>query len=1343
MSKYLLPILLGFACCVIIITPSFAQKLPSEKPVGLAELPPWAQLMYSERPNVWEVDRAYSAWFREHPFVKTAHTQYYKKWRRLVENRTDADGFVLERSLEEVRREQRTYLNLIEQQNHLSRNTPEWNCLGPFDTYSEETPSLRVSWQANVYTIDQSQSNPEIVYCGTENGGVFRSNDKGLNWEPASFTSLIGTVRSVKVHPTNPETVYAGDGRFLYKTVDGGLNWATVYEQNNLNVNDIAINPANPNVLLVAADAGLFRSENAGQTWSALYTAKCWDLEIKPNDPTVVYLLKNNSAQKRCEFFKSSDSGASFSIRESGWYSSANADRRDDGARMTVTPADANAVYVVLAGDSKPGDNGFIGVFRSMDAGETWNLPNPPVGGPYTASHPNLMTLNNTNTLYQGYYNLGIAAAHTNANQVLIGGLNLWSTTDGAQTFTPLGGYQGNVGWIHPDQQEIEINGNDMWVANDGGINYSTNLFNTHESRKNGLIASEFWGFGSGWNDDLLVGGRYHNGNTAHRNGFEQGQFLRLGGAEAPTGYVNPGGKNIAYFSDIDSRIVPNSFTEQVRRLPQLALYPNESYFAAHSGELEFHPYCYNVIYVGRENKLWRSDNGGQAFFLVKAFGEDPDSPLLHFEISRSNPDVIYVYQRTSFAGATLWKTSNGGATWASKTFPSANSQRAGTMALSAEDENTLWVAFGHQNNDGAKIYKTTNGGDSWENWTTPSLNGQSIQAILHQAGTDGGVYIGTNYAVFYRDNSLNDWILYNSNLPTRTDANIFRPFYKENKLRLATYSNGLWECDFSVPSAPLAQPTVDKLFSSCTRDTFYFDDYSILQHAGATWSWSFPGAAYVSSTTERAPKVVYNQPGVYDVALQITDGSGQISSKSIPQMITVTNACAPDGIPGYALSCNETGDYAQTFDFEQSTNQLTISAWIKPDGIQPDYSGIVMNDAIAGFNFKSGNNMLGYHWPNGGQWWWNSNLLVSPDEWSHVAMVVTPESVTLYLNGVGATQNISLPPALLSTFKFGSYNAWESRNFKGLMDEVTIWNRSLTQEEIRELRHLTKIPADDPSLIAYYQFNEPAGQALDRSGVRHAELTGGATRVTSTAPLGHGVSKRLDLNTGGDFEFEGTGFGISFQNDLPSGEVVATRINLSPDVFPETGAFSRSYWVLNNYGANPLFSEPLSLRFDQIGVVSQSEETDPSRLKLFIRVENGEGDTWLEQAAATSAVAGADGAATFGEGNAVEFLGQYLIGIDTNQIVSIYENEELLPEPVLLFPNILTPGSTVNIRTQIPGNYTFHLLDASGRSIFRQKDLSGTVRIHLPPNLQSGIYAYRMEWPAHLFGGKLIVIEK
>ncbi|MDV7398772.1 hypothetical protein RZS08_45620, partial [Arthrospira platensis SPKY1] len=115
-------------------------------------------------------------------------------------------------------------------------------------------------------------------------------------------------------------------------------------------------------------------------------------------------------------------------------------------------------------------------------------------------SHPNLATITNTNPYHQGFYNLSIAASHTNPDQVLIGALNLWKTENGAESFTPLGGYQGNISWIHPDQQEIIIRGNDMWTANDGGVNYSTDLFSSHESRKNGITASDFWGFGSGWN---------------------------------------------------------------------------------------------------------------------------------------------------------------------------------------------------------------------------------------------------------------------------------------------------------------------------------------------------------------------------------------------------------------------------------------------------------------------------------------------------------------------------------------------------------------------------------------------------------------------------------------------------------------------------------------------------------------------------------------------------------------------------------------------------------------------------------------------------------------------------
>lgn len=46
----------------------------------------------------------------------------------------------------------------------------------------------------------------------------------------------------------------------------------------------------------------------------------------------------------------------------------------------------------------------------------------------------------------------------------------------------------------------------------------------------------------------------------------------------------------------------------------------------------------------------------------------------------------------------------------------------------------------------------------------------------------------------------------------------------------------------------------------------------------------------------------------------------------------------------------------------------------------------------------------------------------------------------------------------------------------KGLLDEVTIWDKTLTQNEVRGAMHLTKIPAGQPNLLAYYQFNETDG---------------------------------------------------------------------------------------------------------------------------------------------------------------------------------------------------------------------------------------------------------------------------
>ena len=110
------------------------------------------------------------------------------------------------------------------------------------------------------------------------------------------------------------------------------------------------------------------------------------------------------------------------------------------------------------------------------------------------------------------------------------------------------------------------------------------------------------------------------------------------------------------------------------------------------------------------------------------------------------------------------------------------------------------------------------------------------------------------------------------------------RPFYRDNKIRIATYGKGIWESAlYENPAGPIARIQVDKLSQTviCQTDSFYFDDYSYLNHSGASWSWTFQGGSPATST-QRNPAVYFAAPGTHMATLTITDASGQQDSDTI-----------------------------------------------------------------------------------------------------------------------------------------------------------------------------------------------------------------------------------------------------------------------------------------------------------------------------------------------------------------------------------------------------------------------------------------------------------------------------
>ena len=892
-----------FLFCIFLQLSVFGQVEMKYNPKSI-ELPYWTKLMYKKNPDPGKVIEAYRSYYKKNTLIKNKHTQYYKRW---------------------VRNLSRTS-NVIKNQTS-SKSSNQWLCIGPWDFDQHAASRSYAPGATHVYTVEQSVSNPNVLYSGTATAGAWKTTDKGLNWFLITKDLELSTVYSIEIDFLNNDIIYISGNNGVYKSIDGGGNWNFIgdisFTSLNHSIKDIKLSPDNNLELFIASSEGLFKSLNAGGNFTQIMSGNFLEIEFHPNSSDTIYFIKQEGDSTF--FYRSDDRGNTLTLYSNGWPFPGIGDEQKR-TEIAVSPAAPNKIVALATGEAN-GGSGLYGIYISYDKGENWNFQ---CCGPQPAGPPDSININMMGWQPDGsddggqyYYDLALAVNPNNANIIHVGGVNHWVSFDNGISFTCPAKWSEphKQGYVHADIHDINYFDNDLWFACDGGIFYSNNIGDTIKKRMYGIAGTDFWGFGAGFKDyEVMLGGTYHNGTLLKDNNTYLNDWISTQGGDNIRGFVNFGNPRQVYH-DGGGKILSGDRTIELTSFP-LEKKPNASYIIGESSQLEFDPRCHNWIYSGNDTTLWLSKDNGKNFKAIHHF----DNKVTSIEVAWSNPEVIYVATWPGWWDEKkIYRSDDAGNTWTDITIPSSilngYLSRSYDISVSSYDENILWVVrcsqSGNYNSiDGYKIFKSTDGGQNWINLTTPTLDGEHMTNIEHQRGSNGGVYIGTRNTIYYRNNNMSDWLIYDNNLPKKTLSTQLIPYYREGLLINGT-NRSVYEIDLFEDSEPSAQIAADKLVVNCLNDTVRFVDHSAVRINNASWNWTFPGGNPSSSTLEN-PIVKYSNPGKYDVTLKVTDSFGS-STQTITNLINYK-----DTISHITNSINYTQDF--------ESGVYPPIGWTKPD---------------------------------------------------------------------------------------------------------------------------------------------------------------------------------------------------------------------------------------------------------------------------------------------------------------------------------------------------------------------------------------------------------------------------
>jgi photosystem II stability/assembly factor-like uncharacterized protein len=708
----------------------------------------------------------------------------------------------------------------------------EWRTIGP----NRGGRSIAVAGSA---------ARPLEYYFGATGGGLWKTIDAGVSWNPVTDHQLhSSSVGAVAVAESNPDVVYIGlgetefrgnimQGDGVYKSTDGGRTWTHLGLEDTQAISKIRVDPHNADIVYVAAfghpygrneNRGVFKSTDGGKSWrKVLYRddkTAAIDVEIDPSNPNVLYAAlweayrtpwSMSSGGPGSGLFKSTDAGETWSeiTRNPGLPSG-----MIGKIGISVSPVDPNRVYAIVEAA-----NG--GVFRSDDAGATWKL------------------VNDERKLRQrAFYYTHVVADTKLKDRVYVLNVSFFRSDDGGVHFdstinVPHG--DNHDFWIAPNdnQRMIEANDGGGTVSVDAGKTWTDEDFPTAQLY-HVAVTTDFPYHVCGAQQDnttlCLPSNDWSNLRGARTRRLGDWMY-EVGGGES--GYIAPDPKNPNIFYAGSQGALLTRYDRSNGQIRDVQVYPR--FFSGEPASalperwqwtypIVFSPKDPTILYTSSQH-LWRTIDQGQTWQRISpdltradpsTLGEsggpithDMNGPEIYgtiFTIAPSPLDVNVIW--TGSDDGLAYVTRDGGKSWTPVTPPGLPKfARISLIDASPNDPATAYVAAkNYQNDDRAPyIFRTHDFGKTWTKIVSGIPANDFAQAVREDPKRKGLLYAGTEHGIYVSWDDGDSWRSLSLNLP---DVQVSDLLVEPNDLVIATHGRSMYTLDDIAPIRELG-PTL------------------------------------------------------------------------------------------------------------------------------------------------------------------------------------------------------------------------------------------------------------------------------------------------------------------------------------------------------------------------------------------------------------------------------------------------------------------------------------------------------------------------------------------------------